>query len=850
VQDQLNALPVVVPVAEALVVQTGQTVQLRCGQGINTPDDGEDENDDCRDPDGAITAFKWALASGPAGGSAVFTPAQANIREPLVRLTGRGTYFLSLTATDDLNDTSAPQLVRIDVINSPPVATPADDDTTVNGSPITLVGSGVDADGDVLSFRWSMIDNPDGGRVGLVGASTPAVSFTPSKKTPVSDPADCVEGGGCYQLQLVVSDGREDSAPVTVFVTSTDRAPVARAGDDNDGLLGDIVLDGGLSFDPDGDAITTFAWRQTAGTGLAPDGSPGLFTGETVRILAPVQDQYEFELIVTAAGVASAPDRVLVSIDNVNSVPVLSAGQTRFVVGDGEPAAFTVTVTDLDDTLHAVVWNRVDGNPSFPETLTGKTPNLVGPAYLAALEAPEGSSAIYEVTATDPQGAVSNTLTLEIFAGPGLRDFVVVDTGPGSTTATTCGSVATPCATLAAAFLVVDPEADGIGDGRDVVLTTRTFLATTVRPPGGTSLLGGRDPTTFIVAGDSEILDDDTALANTVPFVAYNANSQDVVIEHVTFRFTRGQGDGGFLTFRPVFECVGATLTLRDSTIIHVGSFNNASFLSGNGCTATIERVRIEGSGATDDVDAFLLNGGTITIRDVDAFVTIRNANQNNTGIRMSAGSLLVERSRFIISGAISGVATNGIRVTGGNVVARNNFVLVAAPGDGSGLSQSGGTGSYFHNSFVSPGGMAANTGAVELTAPVRLMNNIFEGFSRGVRLLAVAAEGTSLYHNAFNSPGASEVDCDNAANLLNDEGSINAAAGSVCNGTADPWTGNIIASCPMVDIANGDLHLNGGLPNRCLDAAATSSPAGVAVPNDFDDATRTGTFDIGADEL
>jgi hypothetical protein len=847
VQDQLNALPVVVPLADLVVVQTGQTVQLRCGQGVNTPDDGEDEDDDCRDPDGSITAFKWALASGPPGGSAVFSPPQGDIRAPTVRLTGRGTYFLSLTATDNLNDTSPPELVRIDVINSPPRATPPDDDTTVNGSAITLVGSGIDADGDVLSFRWSMIDNPDGGRVGLLGANTPAVSFTPSKKTPVSDPADCVDGGGCYQLQLVVSDGREDSAPVTVFVTSTDRSPVARAGSDNDGLLGDIFLDGSLSFDPDGDTITTFAWRQTAGTGLAPDGTAGLFTGETVRIVAPVQDQYEFELVVTAAGVQSPPDRVLVSIDNVNSVPVLSAAETRFVVGDGEPAAFSVTVTDLDDTVHAVVWNRVDGNPAFPQTMSGKTPDLIGPDYLAALAAPEGSSATYAVTATDPAGAVSNTLRLEIFAGPGLRDFVVVDSGPDASTAATCGSVATPCATLAAAFAVVDPDANGIGDGRDVVLTTQTFQVRTVRPPGGTSLLGGRDPTTFIVAGDTEIIDDDGASPGAVPFVAYTASSQDVVIEHMTFRWTRDQGEG--FPFRSVFQCVGATLTLRDSTLIHVGSFNNAAFESGLGCTATVERVRIEVSGATDDLDPFLLLGGDVTIRDADAFVTIRNPGQNNSGVRLTAGKAVVERSRFIISGASSGIATNGFRVTGGNMVARNNFVFMAAPGDGSGLSQSGGSGSYFHNTFVAPGGMAANTGAVELSAAVGLMNNIFDGYSRGVRLLAVAAEGSKIYGNAFNSPGASEIDCDSAANQLNTEAEINAAAASVCNGTTDAWTGNIVAACPFIDVANGDLHLNNGITNRCIDAALASSPAGVAVADDFDNVTRTGTFDIGADE-
>jgi|GEM_PF-1890624 len=842
VQDQLNALPVVVPLADLVVVQTGQTVQLRCGQGVNTPDDGEDEDDDCRDPDGSITAFKWALASGPPGGSAVFSPPQGDIRAPTVRLTGRGTYFLSLTATDTLNDTSPPELVRIDVINSPPVATPPDDDTTVNGSPVTLVGSGIDADGDVLSFRWSMIDNPDGGRVGLVGANTPAVSFTPSKKTPVADPVDCVDGGGCYQLQLIVSDGREDSAPVTVFVTSTDRAPVARAGNDNDGLLGDIFLDGSLSFDPDGDAITTFAWRQTAGTGLAPDGSPGLFTGETVRILAPVQDQYEFELIVTADGVQSPPDRVLVSIDNVNSVPVLSAGQNRFVVGEGEPAAFSVTVTDLDDALHAVVWERVAGNPSFPQTLSGRTPNLVGPAYLAALAAPEGSSATYAVTATDPQGAVSNTITLEIFAGPGLRDFVVLNVGPGSSTSPTCGSVTEPCATLAAAIAAVDPDGNTIGDGRDFIFTSGIFTATQARIPAGTSLLGGRSSATFTIDGESVLLHDGGTMTQT-SFLLFGNNAQDAVIEDLTVRFARP-----FDGTRQVIQCDGCTLTIRDSVVVGEGSVNQQIVRAIGASRLVAERVRVEARGVRDNQEAFELSGTSATVIDCDVFVAAANIGGRNNTITMNAGITELERNRLLISGDFTFNETNVIRVTGGTIRARNNFLFVASPGDPAAISQSSGSGSYFNNTLVGNSGARGDAGAIETQVPLALMNNYITGFTEGVRMLSPGATASSLYANVFNNTG-SELECP-GFNTDDVNAAVSVAGAITCNATVTPWADNQVAACPLVDAQAADLHLNGGLTNPCRDAGVTSSPAGVAPTDDIDGQSRVAPFDVGADEL
>jgi hypothetical protein len=837
-QDVFNLLPAVTPIADPVVVQTGQIVQLRCGQGINTPNDGEDEDDDCRDPDGTIVSFKWSLQSAPAGGAAVFSPPQANIRAPTVRLTGRGTYFLALTATDDLNDTSLPQLVRIDVVNSPPVASVPPPDTTENGAPITLVGGGVDADGDVLSFRWSLIDNPDGGRVALQGATTAAVSFTPTAKTPVVDPAACVEGGGCYQLQLVVSDGREDSEPVTVFVTVTDREPVANAGVDNDGDVGDIVLDGRFSFDPDGDTITTFTWTQT----LGPDLGTRVFSGRDVRIVAPAQSLYEFELVVTAAGVFSAPDRVRISIDNINSVPVLSTPSARFVVGEGALATFAVQISDLDDAVHEVEWTKVTGSSLFPGTLLGATPNLVGPPYLLLLDAPEGSSATYDVVARDPQGASSNTIRVEIFAGPGIAQFVVLHTGPGSSTLPGCGTVSQPCATLAAAIAVVDANNDTVGDGRDFIFTTEIFNALQARIPSGTSLLGGRDPSTFTIAGDTELLHDGGVMTQTA-FLLFGSNAQDAVMENMTVRFVRPlEGD------RQAVQCDGCTLTIRDSTIISQGSINHAAVRTIGAASLVVERCRIEIRGCRDNQDALALAGSSAIIRDTDVFVAASNQFGRNNPVTLSAGSADLERNRLIINGDFTFNDTNGIRVAAGTMRARNNFIFVGNPGEGAAISQASGSGSYFNNSLVGTSNGRGDAGAIEAAVPVALMNNYIAGFTEGVRLLNAGSKTSTIYGNVFDSTGT-EIECPGVNNdVVNAQPSTLEPAS--CNATTAAWTDNQVASCPLVDALTGDLHLNGALANPCRDAGLTSSPAGVADLVDIDGQTRIAPFDVGADEL
>ncbi len=85
------------------------------------------------------------------------------------------------------------------------------------GQTITFDGSAsYDTDGDVLTYRWEIVEHP---------SSSQAVLIDPAS----SSPSLTIDVEGIYELQLVVNDGSEDSLPDTVkAATSTmliDTAP-------------------------------------------------------------------------------------------------------------------------------------------------------------------------------------------------------------------------------------------------------------------------------------------------------------------------------------------------------------------------------------------------------------------------------------------------------------------------------------------------------------------------------------------------------------------------------------------------------------------------------------------------
>jgi hypothetical protein len=270
------------------------------------------------DVDGDLLRFHWSLASRPEGSKAEIDRPEAV--DPSLTIDRSGTYVAQLIVRDGELD-SDPESIVISTVNSPPVADAGADLKVELDAVASLDGSASrDADGDPLSYRWSLIARPDGSSAELDRPEAP-------------DPALVSDRRGTYIAQLIVSDGLSESAPDTVVITTENLRPVAEAGTAPLARVGERTqLDGRGSYDPDDEPIVEFRWSFTS---LPPKSAAALDdpASPTPSFLVDAPGTYVVQLIISDGYEDSAPDTVVVS--TFNSPPVAIAGPDQEVrVGD------------------------------------------------------------------------------------------------------------------------------------------------------------------------------------------------------------------------------------------------------------------------------------------------------------------------------------------------------------------------------------------------------------------------------------------------------------------------------------------------------------------------------------
>jgi RHS repeat-associated protein/uncharacterized repeat protein (TIGR01451 family) len=315
----------------------------------------------------------------------------------------------SPTDPNPANDTASASVTP----NHPPVASAGPDQTVFVGDTVQLEGAGsTDADGDSLTFRWSL-------------ASIPAGSAATLSDPTAVRPTFRVDRPGTYEAHLTVNDGRTDSLADVVLVSTQNSRPVANAGPDRTVPLGAVVqLDGSASSDVDGDALT---YRWTLVT--APASSHATLTDPAAAgpaFTADAPGRYVAQLIVNDGALDSVADSV--EIDTSNSRPVAEAGPDQTVtVGDVVQLDGSAS-TDADGDALAYRWSlttRPDGSAAAFDDPAAARPTFVADVaglYVAQLIVSDGT-----------EDSAPDTVAMTAAATPNQPP--VADAGPDQTVA-------------------------------------------------------------------------------------------------------------------------------------------------------------------------------------------------------------------------------------------------------------------------------------------------------------------------------------------------------------------------------------------------------------------------------
>ena len=159
--------------------------------------------------------YQWVLLSSPSGSVAILE--NGTSVSPSFTPDIYGVYVFQLIINDGSFD-STPSTVTITVGNMQPVANAGDDRVVEINTLVYLNGSAYDADPadvDSLTYRWAFALKDD---------DTPNIapsSHAELLNTNTATPSFIVDEPGAYFVDLIVSDGKEESVVDTVKVTAT-----------------------------------------------------------------------------------------------------------------------------------------------------------------------------------------------------------------------------------------------------------------------------------------------------------------------------------------------------------------------------------------------------------------------------------------------------------------------------------------------------------------------------------------------------------------------------------------------------------------------------------------------------
>ena len=315
------------------------------------------------DVNGQPLTYSWSLITRPTNSAAALKG--ATTVAPTFVADKPGTYVAQLIVNDSKSD-SAPATVSITTINSPPVANAGHNQLVKVGDLAKLDGSAsTDVDGDPLTYKWSLLSAPSGS---LAALNDPAIV----------NPTFTIDVAGTYVAQLIVNDGKFDSKPATLLLTTdTVLPPTANPGPNQTVVHRSNVTLNGSGTDPQGLPLT-FQWALLS----KPDGSAATLSGSnlpTATFFADLPGTYVAQLIVSNPYLDSQP--ATVTITTTNTPPLANAGPNQTVMVGSNVTLDGSGSSDADHDGLTWSWSLLSRPAASNASLSAA--NTVSPMFVA-----------------------------------------------------------------------------------------------------------------------------------------------------------------------------------------------------------------------------------------------------------------------------------------------------------------------------------------------------------------------------------------------------------------------------------------------------------------------------------
>jgi hypothetical protein len=561
------------------------------------------------DPDGTIPALSATplptnatfTDNGDGSGSFSFTP----------DFTQAGTFNITFSATDGTATDDEVVVVTVDNVNQAPVLAPIGPRSVAEGATLAFTVTATDPDGTIPVLNASPL--PTNATFTDNGNGTGSFSFTPD-----------LTQEGTYNITFSASDGAlSDDELVVVTVTGTNQAPVLAA-------IGPQSVNEGatLAFtvnasDPDGTIPALSATPLPTNATFTDNGdgsgsfsfTPDFTQAGTFNITFSASD-----------GTATDDEVVVVTVNNINQAPVLSAIGPRSI-NEGATLAFTVNASDPDGTIPALSATPLPTNATFTDNGDGSgsfsftpdftqagtfnitfsasdgtatddevvvvTVNNVNQAPVLAPIGPrsvaEGATLAFTVTATDPDGTIP-----VLNASPLPTNATFTDNGDGT------GDFSfTPDFSQTGAYNITFSAGDGaLTDDELVVVTvTNTNLAPVLDPIGPRSVNEGATLAFTVNASDP----DGTIPALSATPLPTNATFTDNGNGTGSFSFTPDFTQAG--TFNITFSASDGTATDDEVVVVTVNNVNRAPVLDPIGPRSAAEGATLAFTVTASDPD-------------------------------------------------------------------------------------------------------------------------------------------------------------------------------------------------------------------------------------------------------